>query len=261
MISGTEVCLNWMPRTEFFDLYAALVCGRPVVDGAYRQLFSDTGLIHLLVVSGAHLHFMEAWLKWLGPKPRLLLLGWYCWLTGFGAPVVRAWVRRLCDGLARPLGVSAVQAELLALILILVISPGWLWSKSFLMCWVCALALTLPPLFPRSPNFSLSLACYVLLFPFCPGAPSTILCNVIVTPVIGAVLFPLCALAALFKPLVPLTDLLWSCLTAVLEHFPTAPPAAISTFSPWMFLYPASLHILLLILEVPWRRARAFSYS
>lgn len=256
---GAEYCQTWMPQTKHFGLYSALVCGQSVTDGSHRQLFIDTGLIHLLVVSGAHLHFMEGWLKWMPARGRLWLLGFYCWLSGFGAPVVRAWLRRLCELLCRRFGGSPLQIELVTLVLIVAVSPGWLWSRSFLMCWLCALAICLPPLFPRWPNLSLSLACYLLLFPFCPSAPSTILCNVVVTPVIGAVLFPLCALAALIPPLVVVTDEMWRVLLIVLEHFPVAPPAPFITFNSWLFLYPLSLHMLLLLMEVPWRRARAFA--
>lgn len=248
-----------MPDSEFLELYAALICGQAISTGTYRQLFIDTGLIHLLVVSGAHLHFMEGWLKWLPDRSRLWLLGFYCWFTSFGPPVVRAWLRRLCDHLGRRLGASPLQMELVTLLLIIAVCPGWLWSRSFLMCWLCALALCLPPLVPKAPNISLSLACYILLFPFCPGTPATILCNIIVTPIVGAILFPMCALAALIPPLTVVTDELWRVLILVLDHFPTAPPASFVFFSHWLFLYPLSLHLLLLVLEIPWRRARAFS--
>lgn len=259
MNHGPEFCRTLIPSTEHFELYAALVCGQNLQDGSLRQLFADTGLIHLLVVSGAHLHFMEGWLSWLPPRRRLAVLAVYCWMTGFGAPVVRAWIRRAADLIVKPFGPSPLQCELVALLGIVLVRPGWLWSKSFLMCWVCALALNLPPLFPRAPNLSLSLSCYVLLFPFCPSAPSTILCNVLVTPVIGAVLLPFCLLAMAVPALMPVSDELWRILLEVLAHFPTAPPAALQTFSPWLFCYPLCLHLTLLMLEVPWRHARAFS--
>lgn len=248
-----------MPSSEFRELYAALVCGQSIASGEYRRLFLDTGLIHLLVVSGAHLHFIDRWMQLLPARLRLALLGVYCWLTGFGAPVVRAWLRRFCDGVGRPIGLSPLQTELFTLALLLALIPDWLFSRSFLMCWLCALAMTLPPLIPKYPTLSLSLVCYVLLWPFCPSAPITILCNVLVTPFIGALLFPLSALAAIVPCVVPLTDQMWRVLLVVLDHFPTAPPAPIVTFSKGLFLYPLTLHLILLIAEVPWRRARAFS--
>jgi ComEC/Rec2-related protein len=255
---GAEVCAQLLPRSEFRDLYGALLCGQPLESSA-RALFLDTGLIHLMVVSGAHLHFMESWLKWLPSRVRLLVIGLYCWLTGFGPPVVRAWVRRLADVLLVRWKGSPFQVELAALTVLLMILPGWLLSRSFLMSWLCAIAICLPPLFPRWPNLSLSFLCYLLLFPFCPSAPSTLFCNVLVTPLIGALLFPICALAVAIPPLVPLVDELWRIFLAGLEHLPAAPPAAVSVFSPWLFLYPLSIHVFLLFAEVPWRRSRAFS--
>jgi predicted membrane metal-binding protein len=214
-----------------------------------------------MVVSGAHLHFLEFWLKVFPQPVRIALLGFYCGLTGFGPPVVRAWVRRVSDVVLKRFRASPFQVELCSLLVILAIMPTWILSRSFLMSWLCAIAITLPPIFPRFPTLSISLLCYVLLFPFCPSAPTTILCNVLVTPVIGAVLFPICALAMVVPWLVPLADEMWRILMLSLAHLPVAAPAPIAVFSPWLFLYPLSVHIGLIFLEVPWRRARAFSYS
>ncbi len=256
---GAQLCVAWMPTSEHRELYSALICGTSIFDGANRQLFIDTGLIHLLVVSGAHLHFLEKWIEFLPARWRLALLGGYCWLTGFGAPVVRAWARRLCGIVGRSTGFSALQFEFLTVAGLLAIYPSWLWSRSFLMCWLCALAISLPPVFPRAPNLSLSLTCWLMLLPFCPSTPATILVNTIVTPYIGGVLLPLCGLAAMIPLLVPLTDVMWAVLLEILRHFPSAPPAPWISVSPHLFLIPLVIHLGLLLLEVPWRRKRAFS--
>lgn len=257
--NGAQICQSLLPASEYRELYSALICAGTEMNGAHRQLFIDVGLIHLLVVSGAHLHFLERWLEFLPTRLRLLALGAYCWLTGFGAPVVRAWARRLLGVLARSTGFSLLQLEFLTVVVVLAFQPEWLFSRSFLMCWLCALALALPKIFPKWPNLSLSLACYLLLLPFCPSAPSTVLVNVLVTPYVGGVLLPLCILAAVLPPLIPLTDLMWRILLSLLDHFPVAPPAPWIVVSPRLFLIPLILHLLLLGLEVPWRRARAFS--
>lgn len=247
-----------MPRSEFRPLYGALLCGESL-DHSARAVFLDTGLIHIMVVSGAHLHFLEGWIGWLPERARLMVVGVYCWLTGFGPPVVRAWMRRAADCVLRGWRASPIQVELVALAVLVALLPGWLFSRSFLMSWLCAIAISLPPLFPRWPGLSLSLLCYVLLFPFCPSAPSTIACNVLIAPLIGGLLFPICALAAAFPVLVPLVDEIWRVLLLCLGALPVAAPAPITVFSPWLFLYPLSIHVGLIVLEVPWRRARAFS--
>lgn len=248
-----------MPESRFRELYSALICGTQILNGEQRRTFIDTGLIHLLVVSGAHLHFLEAWMQILSKRTRLAVLGAYCWLTSFGAPVVRAWARRCMGMVAHPLGFSTLQLEFVTVLALGVAYPPVLQSRSFLMCWLCAIAIALPPLFPRAPNLSVSLSCYLLLLPFCPSAPSTILVNVLVTPAVGGLLLPLC-IATVFLPLLtPLTDALWSVLLDVLAHFPTATPAPWFTLHPRLFLIPLLIHLALLIVEVPWRRARAFS--
>lgn len=257
--NGAQICSEWMPRSTHRELYSALICGTDIQNGQHRQLFIDTGLIHLLVVSGAHLVFLEQWLEFLPPRMRLGVLGIYSWLTGFGAPVVRAWARRAIGMGARRSGFSVLQLELITVGVLVALHPSWLSSRSFLMCWMCALAIALPPLFPRWPNLSLSLLCYLLLLPFCPSTPATIAVNVMVTPYIGGLLLPLCALTALIPYLTPITDGMWDILLALLAHFPTAPPPPWITFSPVLFLIPLTIHTILLFLEVPWRRARAFS--
>lgn len=256
---GAQLCAAWMPTSKYHELYSALICGKSIIDGEHRRLFVDTGLIHLLVVSGAHLHFCEQWIKFLPVRTRLIILGAYCWLTSFGAPVVRAWARRLIGVLGRSTGFSVLQLEFITIVALLLIHPAWVSSRSFLMCWLCALAISLPPIFRGAPNFSLSLTCYLMLLPFCPSTPATILVNAVVTPYIGGVLLPMCGLAALVPALVPLTDGMWSVLLEILEHFPTAPPAPWMNASPRLFLVPLIIHVGLLILEVPWRRKRAFS--
>ncbi len=256
---GAEICSTWMPASEHRELYSALICASSELSGANRQLWIDVGLIHLLIVSGAHLHFLEHWLKFLPVRVRLLVLGGYCWLTGFGAPVVRAWARRLMGLVARSVGFSLLQLELVTVVALVAVHPAWLFSRSFLMCWLCALAIALPRLFPQWPNLSLSLACYLMLLPFCPSAPSTVLVNVLVTPYIGGVLLPLCILAVLVPWLLPVTDLMWTLLLEILQHFPVATPAPWIAVGPRLFLIPLVLHLVLLIAEVPWRRARAFS--
>jgi predicted membrane metal-binding protein len=255
---GPEICQRFLPTSKFYDLYSALICGTSLQTGSYRRIFLDTGLIHILVVSGAHLHFLDRILKVVPKVGRLTLLGIYGWLCGFQAPVVRAWLRRVVEFFGFPRGASSFQNEAITVLILLAVIPHWISSRSLLMCWVCALALSLPPLWPRWPAMSTSFWCYILLLPLCPSAPTSLLANILLTPLIGVILFPLSLLACLSSHVAHLADCLWSALFLVLDQMPqVAPPPWPAR--PWFWIYPLLLHILLLRGEVLWRREQAFS--
>src|SRR5262245_6137827 len=92
---GPEFCQYALPVSPYRALYAALVCGVSLPSGHEKQIFVDTGLIHLMVVSGSHLVFIERLTGFLPNSIRLVLGGAYAFLTGFQAPVMRAWMRRI----------------------------------------------------------------------------------------------------------------------------------------------------------------------
>jgi hypothetical protein len=252
---GPKFCTSLLPESSHPSLYAALICGSFVTDENARRLFLDTGLIHILVVSGAHLSFLENRIAFLPASFRIFALGVYCWCTGFGAPVTKALVRRLLEAKLAPLGWTGVQCEAAAVVLLLWMIPEWLVSRSFLMSWMCALAFSLPPILPI---FDKCAKAYVLLFAFVAASPLTILWNAALAPLIGEVLFPLCLLVIPFPFLVPLTDRMWTALLGVLEFGPVH--ESLEWFAPasQLFWIPIFVHLGILLWEVRWRRARAF---
>lgn len=255
---GTRWCAQQIPPSDFSALTSALVCATTIKAGRTKQLFVDTGLIHLLIVSGAHLFFVERAIFWLPARARLWIILFYGWLTGFGAPVIRALMRRILNRPLRLWGWTTLQSEAAVTTLLLLLHPPWLISRSFLMSWLCALALRAPPRWRRWPSLQAAIKCYLVLWPFIAPSPLVILWNALVSPAIGAVLFPACWLSTIVPGFTAVTDLLWQNLIWLLALGPKAPPAAVFISTNWLWWIPPITHILLLLGEWRWRRALAF---
>ncbi len=259
---GPVLCERALPSTEFNNLYNALVCGANLPAGSDKQLFIDTGLIHLMVVSGSHLVFIETLLVFLPRTWRLCVMGFYCFITGFQAPVVRAFLRRLVQPTLRlRSGLTALQIEAFTVILILFTYPPWLVSRSFLMSWMCGLALCAPVIFPRWRHLDLALKAYVFLFPFCWVSPITVGWNTLLAPFVGILLFPACLVVMLIPAFTPATDLLWRGFLGLLALGPQTIPLEVFLSASQLCWIPLVTHVSLLVLEVRWRRAHAFSCS
>lgn len=261
-LSGPDFCQGEMPKSELRNLYSALICGTTLSPSHAKLLFVDTGLIHLMVVSGSHLVFLEILLQFLPRGIVQTVLALYCYLTGFQAPVVRAFLRRM---LARPLmrmsGMTLLQIEAATVLLALLLYPEWIVSRSFLMSWMCGLALAAPRFFPERPHFDLALKAYLFLLPFCWASPVTVAWNTLLAPFVGIVLFPACILGIFISPLVFLSDGMWSVFLKILELGPKGEPWGIFLSSVKLCWLPAVTHGALLIWEVRWRRELAFSSS
>ena len=255
---GPILCKRALPPSEFLHLYSALVCGTPLHTGEERRLFLDSGLIHILVVSGAHLMFLESLLGFLGARTRMVLLAAYCWLTGFGAPVVKACARRVLESPSRRYGWSGLQTEAASVLICLIFVPEWLVSRSFLMSWICALTFLLPPLF-RWKVLDQALKAFALLYMFCPSSPFTILWNVALAPLVGIVLFPASLLVVVMPWFTGVVDGAWFLFLEALRFGPKAPPEIWYLPTAPLLWWPIGVHGFLLWNEVRWRRARLFA--
>ncbi|MGE4131306.1 MAG: ComEC/Rec2 family competence protein [Bdellovibrionales bacterium] len=260
---GVRLCKEAIPNSELRTLYEGMVCGQTLPNSDHKRVLLDTGLIHVLVVSGAHLHFLERWLRVLPQSLRTALLFLYCWLCGFNPPVTRAWIARMVRHRLENSGqrFSPLQTEAFVSVLVLLLIPSWFSSLSFHMSWMCALALSVPKIFPRYPHFSTCLSCYAFLFFFIPMAPTTIVANLVLVPIIGIGLLPLCLIAIFIPPLIPLMNSIWNILFAVLAVWPQASPADWRLPMGALAALTIATHLLLLIGEVHWRRRLAFSSS
>ncbi len=260
--SGPKVCVKFLPPSAWPHLYESLVCGVDLPAGEARQLFVDTGLIHVMVVSGSHLVFLEVFLGFLSPLLRLAVLGGYSFLVGFQAPVMRAFLRRaIGPALVRQKGLTSLQIEAATVVLALSLYPPWILSRSFLMSWMCGLAMCSPRLWVKRPHIDLAVKCYAFLLPFCGGSPLSILWNILLAPFVGILLFPASLLVVIFPPLHGLTDILWTAFIALLKLGPQSTPWLTFFSAQELCWLPAVVHMALLVMEVRWRRAHAFSYS
>jgi predicted membrane metal-binding protein len=210
-----------------------------------------------MVVSGAHLVFLESLMARAPVFVRLPVLGFYCWLTGFGPPVVKAFLHRLGEVFLRPFGWSGLQVEAAAVLLSLAMWPWWLMSRSLQMSWMCSLALSLPAVLSWN-ALDQSLKAYARLFVFVGASLVSVAWNVLVAPFVGVLLFPL-SLALLPCPfLEPAVARVWDFFLWLLNWGPKSEPAAWFFSSRDLFWIPLVLHSYLLVREVKWRRARAF---
>lgn len=251
---GPRACIWLSPSSPYEPLYRALVCGTPLPPSKAQWLFLDTGLVHLMIVSGAHLAFLDRLMSKFPGYLRIIFLSFYSWLTGFGPPVVRALANRCLFPFCQKRGFGHLQTELLSSLILLCIHPRWLTSRSFLMSWMCSLALSLP-------YGHLTLRCFVFLYPFAATAPISLFWNLLITPLVGHLLFPFCLMSFLVHSLSPFTDFFWLSLLQILEWGPKAPPAYWFLRTSSLAWLPLFLHILLIQGEIRWRRAWAFSYS
>jgi hypothetical protein len=215
-----------------------------------------------MVVSGSHLVFLEILTVFLPVRIRLTILAAYCYFTGFQAPVVRAFLRRT---LSRPLtdlsGLTSLQIEAAAVIVALALYPPWLGSRSFLMSWMCGIAMCSPPIFKKFRHLDMALRAYLFLLPFCWASPVSVAWNTLLAPFVGLILFPL-SLGAMILPVVtPLSDLMWRGFLGILDLGPHGAQLSFYVSSWGLCWLPPLVHGFLLYMEVRWRRESAFSYS
>ncbi|MES2963782.1 MAG: ComEC/Rec2 family competence protein [Bdellovibrionota bacterium] len=247
-------CIQSCPLSEHAELYRAIVCGSSLPHSSIRSNFVQTGLIHLLVVSGQHYCFLEslvesvtrrwpAFAKW---SVGLLVLGTFTLASGASPPAVRAaaaWsARRVSDQFklswSRPQTVACSVALTLAFcndmtdLLSLALSGTAAATLAF--PWVVRtpakrMRRTFTKLLARlREGFLLQARLYLMLIPaLCAIAiphPLSILWNMLAGPLIGQLLFPM-SLVGFFVPiLVKWVDLAW--------HYALGFVAALSSITP-----------------------------
>lgn len=114
------------------ELGSALICGKNLSPGPLRQLFTELGLYHILVVSGAHLTWLTAIIMFLFPnKPNttFFCLVLFSLMTGLQAPILRA----LIELSLRSLPLPSWLTQLGSVFGCLVFNPHWLHSRSLFL--------------------------------------------------------------------------------------------------------------------------------
>lgn len=252
-----HLCLNELNfDTSLAEIYKALLCGKRLPKGQIKGLFIQGGLIHLTVVSGAHLLFLEKLWKKI-PLPLFIkthglfgLLILYALASHFHPPVVRAlfsfFLFRLSYFFKLFWNVNFIT--LLSGILCLVYKPEWSFSFSLQLSLLACFLYNMS----ESP-FKKSFFIYLFIIPVINRwqflHPFTVLINWSVTPFIGGLLFPLSFLSPFFPVLYTISDLLWTFVLQILKALKFLPSQSpfMQWYIPkeWIWFYIGFVYIIL----------------
>ena len=206
------------------DIYLALLCGKRLPAGDLRDVFTQAGLIHLMVVSGAHLIFLEKMWTQLPHWPFknvfiVLSLILYTLMAGLHPPVFRALVSFFIYRFSKVFHLfwSPYWRIMLSGALSLMFNPAWITSISLQMSLIGALGFA-------SSRYSKLLSCvlcYILLLPVLSQwtslHPLTAGVNWIFYPLISVTLFPLSVLSFIFPFCYQITSYFWIKLIQFLQ--------------------------------------------
>lgn len=205
---------------------SAVICGKRLSHShPLKSSLINLGLIHLFVVSGAHLQFIRNWLpkdiKWTRSPQWIVLFG-YVLLTGVGTPVLRAYLQLLTKQLLpKPLQVGPWIC-LWPGLLCLVILPTELFGFSLAMSWTCALIISQSGLSGWRQSLYLYLAMLPLLSMILIPHPGIILINTLALPAFSVMIFPALVVCMMVPGLSPLLAPVWQILELWLIETGTA---------------------------------------
>lgn len=264
-LESHEKCLQLSSlQSELTDIYRALICGKKLPQGWIKETFIRNGLIHLMVVSGAHLLFLERLWKNLNPplfqsSGVICLLTLYALTAKFHPPVLRALLAFLLLKInhSHKLFWSPSLITHLSGLLCLVHSPEWVFSPSLHLSWLASLAQN-----TSSSPLKKSLLTYIIILPICNRwqflHPFTVFINWMAGPFIGSVLFPCSLLAVLFHPLCSFTDKIWEgvlSLLFLLQRFiPHSHPIKWSVSEQGIWIYILSVFTIIEMASVYQKR-------
>lgn len=220
------LCLQQLPAdSNAISELKALVCAENFANLQSSQLYISSGLIHLFVVSGAHLLVLEKiFTDFFQAFFLLLLLTVYAFACGLNPPITRAL-------LAFAVGVVLTYKKinwpahfrlLIAGLLTLVFNFNWISSFSLQMSWIASMLVVFAAeVFSENSAFFRQSALFFALLPtvifFQIPSPVGILLNLFLAPLLELVLFPLGLLVGVFNFLFPAFDGIIYLLKALLE--------------------------------------------
>lgn len=217
-------CIDQIPHnSKFQPELKALVCAENFTTLSATEIYAASGLIHLFVVSGAHLILIERILHFLTQKfkwSRLIVfccLFFYALICDLNAPVCRAFVSFTLNQYLYSKNIlwPPVTRSLVIGLLTLILNPPWVTSLSLQMSWLAAFGASVGAYFLKNRNvFFQQLFFFILLYPtlmFMQAVSlSTILFNLFFAPVLEYILFPLALLTCGLHPFYILFDALLS---------------------------------------------------
>ena len=219
-----DQCLSVLSlKGRWAPVYKALICGERLPQGSIKQVFIEGGLIHLMVVSGAHLLFLEKlWTKLPLPVFKksglFFFLIFYALITELHPPVVRALFSFFLFQLSQnhKLFWGHFLITHLSGVLCLFYSPYWIRSISLQLSWLASLAHG-----TSSSSLKKAFLTYIIVFPIVSQwqflHPLTVFINWSLAPLIGFVLLPLSFITAFFPFFQPFSDKVWNFVFFILK--------------------------------------------
>lgn len=142
-------CFQQLPNSsQHLELLEAFLCGKNLSSAAIKEIFINTSLMHLIVVSGSHLILLMITLEYLFGKiisktTLLILLFSYALLTGLQPPVLRSFFTILLGevSLKRKLHWTREQNVFFASLCCLALFPNWIFSYSLILSLLAGLPL------------------------------------------------------------------------------------------------------------------------
>lgn len=244
-------CIDQIPvNSTFQPELKALVCAENFTTLSATEVYAASGLIHLFVVSGAHLiliertlHFFTHQFKW----SRLIVFSCllaYAFICDLNAPICRALVSFSLNQYLNSKNIlwPAVTRSLVIGLLTLLLNPAWVSSLSLQMSWLAGFATTVGADFLKDrPLFFRQLIFFLLLYPtlmFMQAVSlSTVLFNLFFAPLLEYVLFPLALLTCVLHPFHILFDRLLDFFNTALRLLEVDyTPAQITAPADWVIM-------------------------
>lgn len=207
-----QSCLDQInDKLKYKDLYQSLFCGKKFTYQKEKSDLKETGLYHLIVVSGSHLIFIKKYLKCI-KSPRLLtylILILFLLMNNLSPPVTRSFTLICLDNFLAKLGHNSIQKNFSANLICLIIFPHWISDLSFYLSSICGLAIT-----SIKNRLGQCLLVYLLCLPVFLSSnsilnPASVLCNFIISPIFEVFLFPITSLVLFQSPISNIIDSIW----------------------------------------------------
>jgi len=221
-----QSCLEWLRWRDLDSVYGGLFCGDSNLDPSLQTLFQSSGLYHLLVVSGAHLVFLEKIIQKIFPgweKSKLLLFLCFALTCEFSAPIVRAVFSQIFTLISeqRRLFLRDDARVLLSGLACLVLFPEWIYSYSLLLSWMASLALVHP-----WSGWKKHAVIAAYLVPWTQTLqPASVFNNFVFGLVFEYFLFPVSAICFATPGLTKLGNSLWEITNRSITLLPSLPPS------------------------------------
>lgn len=211
-----NLCLKLSPESEYSSVYQSIVCAKRLREPGALYTIKNLGIMHLFVVSGAHLGLIARILKRIFKSKKLNrpiygLLFCYLSVCLFQTPILRAFLSLITRSLAERFKLywDSFDITLISVGLTLTALPQSYEHFSLIMSWVACLGIKV-----GRNLFMQSLFCFLFLIPiqfcFAPVSPLVVFTNTTIGFIISHLLFPMTLLSFVFAKLSSVCDFFWT---------------------------------------------------